>query len=48
MFQMNTLENEYIQVMKVLKDYLFLLMIMLMESHLILTNFLPRIEIKKL
>ena len=35
---MDTLENCLIQVIKALKDYLFLLMIMLMESHLILTK----------
>ena len=39
---MDTLEDCLIQVIKALKDYLFLLMIMLMESHLIL----PRIKIK--
>ena len=40
--QMDTLEDCLIQVIKALKDYLFFLMIMLMESHLIL----PRIKIK--
>ena len=30
---MDTLENCLIQVIKALKDYLFLLMIILMESH---------------
>ena len=39
---MDTLEYCLIQVIKALKDYLFFLMIMLMESHLIL----PRIKIK--
>ena len=39
---MDTLEDCLIQVIKALKDYLFFLMIMLMESHLIL----PRIKIK--
>ena len=38
MMQMDTLENFLILVIKALKDYLFLLMIMLMESHLILTE----------
>ena len=35
---MDTLENCLIQVIKVLKDYFFFLMIILMESHLILTK----------
>ena len=38
MMQLDTLENCFIQVIKALKDYLFLLMKMLMESHLILTK----------
>ena len=47
MLQIDTLENCLIQVIKVLKDYLFLLMTIPMESHLIFTRyFLPRIEIK--
>ena len=47
MLQIDTLENCLIQVIKVLKDYLFLLMTIPMESRLILTRyFLPRIEIK--
>ena len=35
---MDTLENCLIQVIKASKDNLFLLMIILMESHLILTK----------
>ena len=35
---MSTLENYLIPVIKESKDYLFLLMIMLMESHVILTK----------
>ena len=38
MLQMDTLENCFIQVIKAFKDYLFLLMIILMESHLILAK----------
>ena len=38
MMQMDTLENCLIQVIKALKDYFFFLMIILMESHLILTK----------
>ena len=46
--QMDTLENCLIQVVKVLKVYLLLLMIILMQSHLVLTKdtFFPRIKIK--
>ena len=45
---MDTFENCLIQVIKALKDYLFLFMIILMELHLILTKdtLLPRIKIK--
>ena len=45
---MGTLEIYLISVIKDLEDCLFLLMIMLMKSHLILTKicFLPRIKIK--
>ena len=45
---MGTLEIYLIPVVKDLEDFLFLLMIMLMKSHLILTKicFLPRIKIK--
>ena len=35
---MDTLENFLIQVIKALKDYLFLFMIILLESRLILTK----------
>ena len=35
---MDTLKNCLIQVIKALKDYFFFLMIILMESHLILTK----------
>ena len=35
---MDTLENCLIQVIKALKNYLFLLMIILMKSNLILTK----------
>ena len=44
---MDILENCLIQVIKALGDYLFLLIIMLMESHIILTkDFSSRIEIE--
>ena len=36
--QIDTLENCLIQVIKALIDYLFLLMIILIESHLTLTK----------
>ena len=47
---MGTLEIYLIPVVKDLEDCLFLLVIMLMKSHPILTKiyFLPRIKIKKL
>ena len=35
---MSTLEDYLIPVVKEVKDYLFLLIILLMESHLILTR----------